>query len=65
MNRIRAVRKEKGITMKALAREVGCTSPYMYDVEMGHRKPSSETLAKISSFLETPVSELYVKEEGD
>lgn len=64
MNRIRAVRKEKGITMTALAREVGCSTPYMYDVEMGHRKPSPETLAKISSFLGTPIGELYTKEEG-
>ena len=63
MNRIRLTRKEKGYTMKALSRAVGCSNPYMHDVEMGHRKPSKETLAKISSFLGVPVNELYSMDE--
>lgn len=64
INRIREVRKEKGYTMTTMAKEVGCSVPYMYDVEMGHRKPSASTMAKISDFLDTPVNELYAKEEA-
>ena len=46
-------RKEHNMTMRALANILGVSSPYLYDVEQGHRNPlKKEKLEKMATFFE-------------
>lgn len=46
-------RKEHNMTMRALANILGVSSPYLYDVEQGHRNPlKKENLEKMAAFFE-------------
>ena len=46
-------RKEHNLTMRALANVLGVSSPYLYDVEQGHRNPlKKENLEKMAAFFE-------------
>ena len=41
------------MTMRALANILGVSSPYLYDVEQGHRNPlKKENLEKMAAFFE-------------
>lgn len=50
--RIRQLRKEKGLSQEGLANEAGVDRTYMTDVENGRRNISIEVLAKIISALD-------------
>ena len=46
-------RKEHDLSMRALANVLGVSSPYLYDVEQGHRNPlKKENLEKMAAFFE-------------
>jgi len=46
-------RKEHNMTMRALANILSVSSPYLYDVEQGHRNPlKKENLEKMAAFFE-------------
>jgi transcriptional regulator with XRE-family HTH domain len=46
-------RKEHNMTMRSLANILGVSSPYLYDVEQGHRNPlKKENLEKMAAFFE-------------
>lgn len=53
--RIRAVRKERGLTLDALGQLVGVTRSFLSQVENDISAPSIETLRKIARALGTPV----------
>ena len=54
-DRIRALRKEKGITIKALAELCGIGPEMMRRYEAGERNPKVGTLGRISAALEVPM----------
>ena len=56
--RIKEVLKEKGLTGVWLASQVGITRPNMSNIVSGKSKPSLDTLERITSALNVPVTEL-------
>lgn len=51
MNRIKELRKEKGLTQKKLAELAGISQPYLNDLENGNRMGKQETLQRIAAPL--------------
>lgn len=64
MNNIRNVRRDKGLTLRAVAAKVGISVPYLSDIERGFRHGSFSTLEKIADALGVEVSELTEREVG-
>lgn len=56
--KIRATRLERGMSLRQLAAKIGCSPPFVSDIELGRRFPSEATLASIAKTLEVDVHEL-------
>lgn len=52
MNRIKEIRLKVGMTQIALAKALGVSQPYIYDLENGNRRLSKANKAKIADLLE-------------
>lgn len=63
--RIKDVIKEKKVTVVALAEMIGITQPNMSNIVNGKSMPSLETLDRIASALEVPVTELFEQPKSD
>jgi transcriptional regulator with XRE-family HTH domain len=50
-NFIREQRKESGMSLRELARRVSISAPFLSDIELGRRSPSTKNLALISKEL--------------
>ncbi|MGC8707044.1 MAG: helix-turn-helix domain-containing protein, partial [Desulfurella sp.] len=50
--KIKAQRKKKGLTLKALAEKVGCTDAYISQIETGKAMPSISILKKLAESLD-------------
>ena len=49
---LRAARLKKGLSLKELSTEIGCTGEYLGDIERGRRNPpSTEHIKKLASAL--------------
>lgn len=64
---IRSKRKEKKLTLKQLAKEIGLSHTYLSQIELGDRKASPDVLRQLSEALNVSYSELmevagYTKE---
>lgn len=57
--RIRELRKAKGLTQEQLAELVGVEPRHISRVEGGYNSPSIERLARIAEVLEVPIQELF------
>ena len=57
-NRIRAIRKQRGITMKQLGEVVDLAESTISQYETGKREPDNETLLKISEYFGVTVGYL-------
>lgn len=58
-DRIRQLRLEKKLSMRALALKAGIKSvAFIADIEKGYRKPAPDNLERIAQALEVPVEEL-------
>ena len=57
-NKIKEIRKKKGLTQKQLGERLGVSQTMIAQYENGKRKPKLETLNKIASALDVSVSEL-------
>lgn len=57
--RIRAIRKTKGLTQQQLAELSGLDDAYIGSVERGERNFSIDTLEKIVTALQIPATELF------
>lgn len=64
-NRIRELRKEKGISQVGLARALKMSASYLSMVESGKRMPSVELLILISEYLGVSVNELLYASYGE
>lgn len=62
--RIRALRKERGLTLKVLARLSGLSHPFLSQVERGLARPSMSSLHQISEALGTNASWLLAGSEN-
>ena len=57
--RIREVRKGKGLTQEQLAELVGVEPRHISRIEGGYNSPSIERLAKISEALDVPIRDFF------
>lgn len=64
-NRIREVRLEKKIPGTKVAKLLGISPQYYYDIEKGERNLSAELAVKISEILDVSVSYLLMEDEED
>ncbi len=55
---IKRLRKEQGLTQKALAKRTGGTREYIARLELGRHDPMFSTLVKLAKALKVPVLEL-------
>lgn len=62
-NKIKEIRKEKGITLKYLSELAGVSTGYICHLEKGSRSnPSMHIMEKISESLNKSVSEIFFDE---
>ncbi|MDQ7841397.1 MAG: helix-turn-helix transcriptional regulator [bacterium] len=55
---IRRLRRERGMTRDALATESGVSPSYLYEVERGYKRPSTDVLASVAEALGRSPSEM-------
>jgi len=60
--RLRALRKARGLSLRALAEIVGCSASYLSMVENAHIDPSISRLKRIAEGLGTTISGLFQDE---
>lgn len=59
-NRMKEIRREKGITLTAIASATGISIGYLSHLEKGTRKnPSIKMMDKISKYLDKSVSDVF------
>lgn len=59
--RIKDVCDEKGIKVNSIAEKVGISLPALYNIVNGKMSPKVETLEKIASALNVPITDLFEK----
>jgi len=59
LNNLRALRKEKRITMAQLARHAKVTEGYVSMVERGERTPSLRVAGKFAEMLNLPLEKIF------
>lgn len=60
--KIKTMRKEKGMTLQQIAVIMGCSPQLISQYEAGKRIPKIETIQKIATALNVPISELVSSE---
>lgn len=55
---IRERREKLDLSLREFAKKLGCSAPFISDVELGRRFPSSEMLEQISKVLRLSVDDL-------
>jgi transcriptional regulator with XRE-family HTH domain len=55
---IRKVRDERDLSLRELASKLGCSAPFLSDIELGRRFPSDKVLADIARVLQVDLEEL-------
>ena len=63
-NRIRELRKQKGITMKQLGASLGLAESTISQYETGHREPDIKTLTKLAEYFGVTVDYLLGNTES-
>lgn len=64
MNRLRQVRKQKGLTLKKVADEIGFLETKLHRYETEKCEPKKETWVKLADYYNVPVSYLMGLPEG-
>jgi transcriptional regulator with XRE-family HTH domain len=62
--RLRSLRKEKGLSQGDIEHRTGLFRCYLSRVENGHTVPSVETIEKLARALEVPLYQLFFDGEG-
>jgi transcriptional regulator with XRE-family HTH domain len=57
--RVRELRHERGLTLKALGRSAGLSHPFLSQLERGLARPSVGSVERIASALDVPVGALW------
>lgn len=55
---IKKLRKERNLTLDALAKKSGVSKPYLWQLENEDKKPSADILLKIANALDTSIAVL-------
>jgi transcriptional regulator with XRE-family HTH domain len=62
--KIRTIRIAKGLNMRELAEKVGCSTPFISQMENGKASPSIATLKKIATVLGVRVVDFFMTEKS-
>jgi transcriptional regulator with XRE-family HTH domain len=57
--RVRELRHERGLTLKALGRSAGLSHPFLSQLERGLARPSVSSVERIATALDVPVGALW------
>ena len=57
--RVRTLRRERGLTLKALGRRAALSHPFLSQLERGLARPSLGSVERIASALDVPVGDLW------
>jgi len=57
---IRAGRRARGLSMRALARAAGISAPYVNELERGRSRPGLDVVARLADSLRLPFAELAI-----
>jgi transcriptional regulator with XRE-family HTH domain len=57
-DRIRELRDEKDLSLREFAKKLGCSAPFLSDIELGRRYPSEKLLVEIARNLGVTVDAL-------
>lgn len=63
--RLRHIRQEKGLTVEALASAAGLDKGFLSRLERGTKRPSVETVLRLSAVLNVPVGQLFGEQTTD
>jgi transcriptional regulator with XRE-family HTH domain len=63
--RVRALRHERGLTLKALGRQAGLSHPFLSQLERGLARPSVGSVERIAGALGVPVAALWSAPRGE
>lgn len=58
-NNLRKYLRKNGVSERALANHVGCSSVYIYDIERGWHEPGLLTAQKISTFFDVEIEDIF------
>src|SRR3954470_9288818 len=58
--RVRALRRERGLTLKELGHRAGLSHPFLSQIERGLARPSLSSVERIAAALDVPVARLWV-----
>ena len=61
--RVRELRRERGLTLKALGREAGLSHPFLSQLERGLARPSVASVERIAEALQVPVGSLWAERQ--
>jgi transcriptional regulator with XRE-family HTH domain len=61
---LREIRERSGLSVPALAREVGCSHGALYDIENGNRGASPEMTVRLAKALKCPLVALLADPES-
>jgi transcriptional regulator with XRE-family HTH domain len=62
--RVRELRLDRGLTLKALGRQAGLSHPFLSQLERGLARPSVGSVERIAEALQVPVSTLWAERPG-
>jgi transcriptional regulator with XRE-family HTH domain len=62
---LRAVRRQRGLTLETLARQTGLTKSYLSKIERRRSTPSIAVALKVARALDVDVAQLFSDETGD
>lgn len=63
--RLRHIRQEKGFTVETLAAAAGLDKGFLSRLERGAKRPSIETVLRLSAALDVPVGQLFGEQTTD
>lgn len=58
-DKIRSLRKERGLSQESLALKAGLNTSYMGQLERGEKSATIDSLEKIANALNVPIEELF------
>lgn len=56
--RIRELRDKRDLSLRELAKKLGCSAAFLSDIELGRRYPSEKNLKDLAHILNVPYDEL-------
>lgn len=59
---IRELRDQRDLSLREFAKQLGCSAPFLSDIELGRRFPSETMLQDIARLLKVSVDELKTRD---